>query len=156
MRTFDEKCGRTAGCSACAYSGGRHHSAECKRRQITFRGGRLGGEPAGPGQAQGPAGSSSEEPAENPSGADDGIHPVPPEQPRVEHLRPLAEHEGQPLRALEDPEGSVPKQVRLSISQDAETFIQGDAPTSAARVKRGAEKPLTEFEWHSRQVEAAP
>lgn len=88
MRAFHEKCGRTAGCLACIESGGRHHSAECKRRQIAFREGRLGGEPAGQDQPQRPAGSKSEEPVENPSGADDGNHPDPPEQPRVEQLRP--------------------------------------------------------------------
>lgn len=68
----------------------------------------------------------------------------------------LAEQQRQTLCALEDAEGSEPKRVILSIAQDAGTMIQGDAPPSVARVKRGVQQPLTELECDSHQGVAAP
>lgn len=71
-------------------------------------------------------------------------------------MRPHAGQEGQSLRALGDVEGSEPKRVRLSISRDTGIMVQGDAPPCTARVKRGAEQPLSGLKWDAHQGDAAP
>lgn len=76
LRAFHEKCGRTAGCSACiGTSGGRHDSAAYKWRQFALCDGKLGADSAAHDTAPGSAGASSEAPAEAPKDSDEIASP---------------------------------------------------------------------------------